>query len=128
MTVISSNWNVEPRAWENIADLWNLLERAEKQGGRALEDYVQMHGQEAINEDMVKIFVKVYNNFLSEKQDPLVQLAESFPIYKQEKEILTKKEKPKVMIENLMIGHEENVIDNIREAADKILTYARANS
>ena len=128
MTVISSNWNVEPRAWENIADLWNLLERAEKQGGRALEDYVQMHGQEAINEDMVKIFVKVYNNFLSEKQDPLVQLAESFPIYRQEKEILTRKEKPKVMIENLMIGHEENVIDNIREAADKILTYARANS
>ena len=128
MTVISSNWNVEPRAWENIADLWNLLERAEKQGGRALEDYVQMHGQDAINEDMVKIFVKVYNNFLSEKQDPLVQLAESFPIYKQEKEILTKKEKPKVMMENLMIGHEENVIDNIREAADKILTYARANS
>ena len=128
MTVISSNWNVEPRAWENIADLWNLLERAEKQGGRALEDYVQMHGQDAINEDMVKIFVKVYNNFLSEKQDPLVQLAESFPIYRQEKEILTRKEKPKVMIENLMIGHEENVIDNIREAADKILTYARANS
>ena len=128
MTVISSNWNVEPRAWENIADLWNLLEKAEKQGGRALEDYVQMHGQEAINEDMVKIFVKVYNNFLSEKQDPLVQLAQSFPIYKQEKEILTKKEKPKVMMENLMIGHEENVIDNIREAADKILTYARANS
>ena len=128
MTVISSNWNVEPRAWENIADLWNLLERAEKQGGRALEDYVQMHGQDSINEDMVKIFVKVYNNFLSEKQDPLVQLAESFPIYKQEKEILTKKEKPKVMMENLMIGHEENVIDNIREAADKILTYARANS
>ena len=128
MTVISSNWNVEPRAWENIADLWNLLERAEKQGGRALEDYVQMHGQDAINEDMVKIFVKVYNNFLSEKQDPLVQLAQSFPIYKQEKEILTKKEKPKVMMENLMIGHEENVIDNIREAADKILTYARANS
>ena len=128
MTVISSNWNVEPRAWENIADLWNLLERAEKQGGRALEDYVQMHGQDSINEDMVKIFVKVYNNFLSEKQDPLVQLAQSFPIYKQEKEILTKKEKPKVMIENLMIGHEENVIDNIREAADKILTYARANS
>lgn len=128
MTVISSNWNVEPRAWENIADLWNLLEKAEKQGGRALEDYVQMHGQEAINEDMVKIFVKVYNNFLSEKQDPLVQLAESFPIYRQEKEILTRKEKPKVMMENLMIGHEENVIDNIREAADKILTYARANS
>lgn len=128
MTVISSNWNVEPRAWENIADLWNLLEKAEKQGGRALEDYVQMHGQQAINEDMVKIFVKVYNNFLSEKQDPLVQLAESFPIYRQEKEILTRKEKPKVMMENLMIGHEENVIDNIREAADKILTYARANS
>lgn len=128
MTVISSNWNVEPRAWETIADLWNLLEKAEKQGGRALEDYVQMHGQDAINEDMVKIFVKVYNNFLSEKQDPLVQLAQSFPIYKQEKEILTKKEKPKVMMESLMIGYEENVIDNIREAADKILTYARANS
>lgn len=129
-SVIQSQWDVEARSWENVMELWGLLdvfESVEKKGGRALEEYIETHGQEAINEDLVKVFVKVYNNFLTEKQDPLVQAAKSFPIYKQEKLLKKKKDKPVVMMEGLTIGFEPNVYDNIQQAADKLLEYVRAN-
>lgn len=129
-SVIQSNWDVEARSWENVMELWGLLEvfeQVEEKGGRALEDYVKMHGQQAINEDMVKVFVKVYNNFLTEKQTPLVTLASSYPTYSKERLLKEKKDKPKVMLEGLTIGFTPNVYDNIQQAADKLLEYVRAN-
>lgn len=120
MAVIQSRWNEETREWQNIADVWALVQEIPVRAGSAIDDYLTENI--FLQEEHVRVVLTVFNDFLTEQQLRRVQLSKSIA-----KQVDLKKYPAdvQVMIEDVRLGVEEKPDrrQNVIDAIDKILEH-----
>ena len=130
----SDPWNIVPEFW-NLTDIyWTLIEENIR-GGVADETYFSDRKKKKnipINESQyIKIYVTMYNEFMTEADKRFFKLANIYPTY--EEEILIKKN-IKLVLENSKQVENKNqlvpevILKNVKIGVEKIKNHVENNS
>jgi hypothetical protein len=129
----SDSWNIVPEFW-NLTDIyWTLIE--ENIRGGVLDDTYFKEKKKKnipINESQyIKIYVTMYNEFMTEEDKRFFKLANIYPTY--EDEILIKKN-IKLVLENSKQVENKNqlvpevILKNVKIGVEKIKNHVENNS
>lgn len=87
--VVNTNlWNEVIDLWNTTNLYWNLIVEVLK-GGRASDDYLTPDKKDKkLQEEFIKVYITVYNSFLTEEQKRFFKISQSYPTYKEKFKIL----------------------------------------
>jgi hypothetical protein len=130
-------WNTETKKWNEYECFWNsecvvAVVSGTAPGGYAhVDEYLN---KEKLNEQQfIKIYLTIHNQFLTEEQQKLVKIANSYPTYKEQQYI---KENINVILENLNLKEKQKLkklskkikLKNIKIGLEKIIEHVTYNS
>ena len=129
-------WNTETTKWNEYSTFWNGTNIVPIVSGKAPGyAHVDEHLKKGnLNEQQfIKIYLTVHNQFLTEGQKKLIKIAEAYPTYNEQQYI---KENVNVILENLDLKEKQKLeelpkkikIENIKIGLEKIIDYVTYNT
>tara|TARA_R110002020_G_scaffold185872_2_gene383728 strand:- start:437 stop:844 length:408 start_codon:yes stop_codon:yes gene_type:complete len=129
-------WNTETTKWNEYSTFWNgtnivPIVSGKSPGYAHVDEYLKKGN---LNEQQfIKIYLTVHNQFLTEEQKKLVKIAEAYPTYNEQQYI---KENVNVILENLDLKEKQKLeelpkkikIENIKIGLEKIINYVTYNT
>ena len=130
-------WNTETKKWNEYDCFWNVacvvavVSGAAPGGYAHIDEYLK---KEKLNEQQfIKIYLTVHNQFLTEEQKKFIKIAEAYPTYKEQQHI---KENIKVILENLSLKDKQELdklpkkvkLENIKIGLEKIIDHVAHNT
>lgn len=96
--MVNDIWNEVSDTWSSTPLYWSLIEDSYILAGKAPNDYLDWldspsnTSKEKLREEFIKVFITVYNKFLTEEQKKTFKIANILPTY-EEKFKIKKEEK-----------------------------------
>tara|TARA_Y100000361_G_C11148940_1_gene339836 strand:- start:1454 stop:1861 length:408 start_codon:yes stop_codon:yes gene_type:complete len=129
-------WNTETTKWNEYSAFWNAgnivpIVSGDAPGYAHVDEYLK---KENLNEQQfIKIYLTVHNQFLTEEQKKLVKIAKSYPTYNEQQYI---KENVNIILENLNLKEKQKLeelpkkikIENIKIGLEKIIDHVTYNT
>jgi hypothetical protein len=129
-------WNTETTKWNEYSTFWNgenivPIVSGDAPGYAHVDEYLKKGN---LNEQQfIKIYLTVHNQFLTEEQKKLVKIAEAYPTYNEQQYI---KENVNVILENLDLKEKQKLeelpkkikIENIKIGLENIIDHVTYNT
>ena len=81
-------WNEVEDFWNTTDLYWNLIIKVLK-GGRVSDDYLSPDKKpKKLQEEFIKVYITLYNSFLTEEQKRFFKISQSYPTYEEKFKIL----------------------------------------
>ena len=126
----SDPWNLVSDFWNLTEIYWTIIEEVSKGGGVVEEDYFKSKKKTkvSINETQyIKVYVTMYNEFLTEADKRFFKLANVYPTYEEETQI---KKNVKLVLESVKQVKSDKqeltpevILKNVKIGVEKIKQY-----
>jgi hypothetical protein len=130
-------WDTVPYTWNEIVFMWNEEIFDIYGGGSSPTDYWgderKKHKPKLLSEEQyIKIFITVHNQFLTESQKNMLKITKAYPTYEEKHQI---NKDVKMVLENFKQNNQNTPlpkltkvkIDNIKLGLNKIVDHVKNN-